>query len=494
MVSFPNPIRTSFARSNRALLLSVAAIKLSSESGYSRRKLTKNLRYPRRGKVPTDPKAGKPGKFPKLHDGGSNDSNGDGDDVDVDSSVWTEYEISVISTLFERGGGASSTKSKPTRKNNTPSTTRSGGIPMSKHHIRSGARPSMISQSRSPISSRIRKNPDFLIGLAKEIGCLPTNADVSEVLDKWAKFLRKGSLSMTVRELGHMCLPERAIQTLCWVQTHSPALFPDDRILASTVEVLARNGQLRLDRRIEEYLNSASRTVVEAMARGFIKARNVNMARRILLFAKDNNRTLNSSIYAKLILEAVKNPDRHRLVEVLLDELGGRQDLDELEPQDCTGIMKVCAKLGKFEAMESVFRWYRESGRSPTVVMYTTVIHGRYSGKSYREGLAAVWEMEESGVVLDLPAYRVVIRLCAVGLGDLRRAARYFSRLKADGFCPTYDIYRDMILAYGSEGRFGKCKQICKELNMAGFNLDNATQAFLQHAGNKKQEQDMSEI
>ncbi|CAA6673476.1 unnamed protein product [Spirodela intermedia] len=329
-----------------------------------------------------------------------------------------------------------------------PRGARPAGTPAPKRYVRAASRGAL--SLRSPVSSRVFKNPEVLVRIAREIGALPADEDASEVLGRWGPFLRKGSLSMTIKELGHMGLPERALQTLCWAQKHRP-LFPDDRILASTVEVLARNGQLKMGAPMERYLSSASRTVMEAMARGFIKAGNVDLTRKILLFVRDNKRALDASIHAKLILEAGKNPDRLRLAEVLLDELGDREDLD-LRPQDCTAIMKICIRLGRFEA------WRASSSGSST--------------------LAAVWEMEERELLLDLPAYRVVIRLC-VALGDLARAARYFSRLKEAGFAPTYDIYRDMIRAYAAGGRLAKCRQICRELETAGWKLDRGAQNLL---------------
>ena len=67
---------------------------------------------------------------------------------------------------------------------------------------------------------------------------------------------------------------------------------------------------------------------------------------------------LDPTVYAKIILELGKNPDKHVLAEALLDELAEREDLN-LSQQDCTGVMKVCIKLGRFEAVESLFNWFR---------------------------------------------------------------------------------------------------------------------------------------
>lgn len=275
---------------------------------------------------------------------------------------------------------------------------------------------------------------------------------------------------MTIRELGHMGLPKRALETLCWVQNQRPALFPDDRTLSSTVEILARNGELKIESELEKFINSASRPVVESMARGFINAGDFRRARQLLLLARDGKRTLDPSLHAKLIHEAGRTPNGYKLARALLDELGERESLD-LNPLDTNSVMKVCVKLGRFETVQNLFNWFKESGGNPSIVMYTTAIHSSYCSKKYADGLALVWEMEGLDCLLDLPAFRVVIRLC-VALDDLERAVRYFSRLKEAGFIPTYDVYKDMIKVYARFGRLAKCRKICREVETAGLKLD----------------------
>lgn len=455
--------------------------------GASRRKIPKNLRYPRRPKLPPNPG----NSFIKKKGGGTNPFQMDSDSSDRveesddnveeeidgdDSLTWSPDEIEAISSLFQ--GRVPQKPGKLSRKRPLPLPTpykiRPLGLPTTKKYVRA-ASPSTLS-SRSSLSKQIYKNPDFLIGLAREIRSLPSDADVSDVLDQWRRFLRRGSLSLTIRELGLMGLPERALQTYCWAQKQ-PQLFPDDRILASTVEILARHRELKLPYGLEKFMSSASRSVVEAMARGLIRAGSLGHVRKLLLIAKDTNRTLDPSIHAKMILELGKNPDQFRRVLALLNELGEREDL-KLKQQDCTAVMKVCTRLGKFEAVESLFNWFKESGESPSVVMYTTLIHSRYHAKKFREGWAAVWEMEESNCLLDLPAYRVVIKLC-VSLNDLSRSVRYFSKLKDAGFAPTYDVYRDMIKVYAASGRWAMVKQMCKEVERAGFKLDKEMASLL---------------
>ncbi|KAL0016793.1 hypothetical protein SO802_003862 [Lithocarpus litseifolius] len=471
---------------------------MASAHSSTRRRLPKNLQYPRRTKLPPDfgvnlflKKANK-SKSPtdpsltdlinsqKPHllveedtqDEEEHKQEGEGED----GIVWDSDEIEAISSLFQ-----GRIPQKPGKLNRErplplplPHKLRPVGLPTPKNNVKLVS-PKAVS-SRVSLSNKVYKNPGVLIGIAREIRSLSSEANVSVILNKWARFLRKGSLSLTIRELGHMGLPERALQTFCWAQKQ-PQLFPDDRVLASTVEVLARNHELKMPFNLEKFTSLASRGVIEAMVRGFIRGGSLRLARKVLLVAKDGKRMLDSSVYAKLILELGKHPDKQMLVVALLDELGEREDFS-LSQQDCTAIMKVCIRLRKFEIVESLFNWFKQSGRDPSVVMYTTLIHSRYSENKYRESLAVVWEMEASNCLIDLPAYRVVIRLF-VALNDLSRAVRYFSKLKEAGFSPTYDIYRDMIKIYMISGRLAKCKEVCKEAELAGFKLDRQTTSWL---------------
>ncbi|KAF0934971.1 hypothetical protein E2562_029500 [Oryza meyeriana var. granulata] len=114
--------------------------------------------------------------------------------------------------------------------------------------------------------------------------------------------------------------------------------------------------------------------------------------------------------------------------------------------------MKVCVKLRRYVAVESLFSWFRESGGSPTVVMYTTVIHNRCRDGRHREALALAWEMEQNtSCLLDLPAYRVLVKLC-VALHDPERGLRYLARMKEAGFVPTSDMYGELSEATQQRG------------------------------------------
>lgn len=404
------------------------------------------------------------------------DTQSEAESAEEDEEGWSKDEIDAISALFDRP-----MRQKPPKPQNPakqralplplPHKTRLPIAPAPKQHVRLAARAAL--SSRAPFSDRVRKNPEFLVGIARKIAALPPEQEVSAVLDRWARFLRKGSLSMTIRELGHMGLPERALQTLCWAQRQMfLPLFPDDRILASAVEVLARFDRLKVESALEECVPTASRAVLEAMARGFIRAGKVGLARKLLELARINGRTLDASVYVKLMSEAARTPDGYGLAAALVDELGDRPDLD-LRPQDCTAVMKVCVKLRRFAAVESLFHWFRESGGGvPTVVMYTTVIHSRCRDGRHREALALAWEMEQAEhCLLDLPAYRVIVKLC-VALGEPERALRYLSRLKEAGFVPTADMYDALIQGYQAAGRLAKCRQLIREAESAGLRLD----------------------
>uniref|UniRef100_A0A7C9A4S4 Pentacotripeptide-repeat region of PRORP domain-containing protein n=1 Tax=Opuntia streptacantha TaxID=393608 RepID=A0A7C9A4S4_OPUST len=447
------------------------------------RKTPKYLRHPRRNKLPDD--SGivvlrKPESEVKDHfeadvsgdlvDGVAiNDESNDESGQEDESLVWQADEVEAISSLFQgrvpqRPGKLNRERPLPLP---LPHKIRPLGLPTVKRHVRASTSPAVC--SRLSVSQQIYKDPLFLMNLAREIRTLPAGENVSSVLNKCSRFLRKGSLSLTIRELGHMGLPERALQTFCWAQKQ-PHLFPDDRILSATVEMLARTHQLKLPFNLEKSISLASRGVLEALARGFIEGGSLSLAWKLLSTARKANRVLDSSIYAKLILELGKNPDRDSFVVSLLGKLSEHDSLN-LSLQDCTGIMKVCIKLQKFEFVEYLFDWFRNSGNKPSVVMYTTVIHSRYSAKKYRDGLALIWEMESLGCLLDQPAYRVMIKLF-VALDDIPRAMRYFSKMKDEGFSPTYDLYREMIYMYLLSGRLAKCKEICKELESAGFKLE----------------------
>lgn len=454
-----------------------------------RKKLPKNLRYPRRPKLPPDlgvnlfskkpDSNANPSKKDSSIHGDTYDSTEEGEEEEEQEQkleggdiVWEPDEIEAISSLFQ-----GRIPQKPGKLNRErplplplPYKLRPLGLPTPKKRIKLAS--NMLSSSRSGVSKLVYKNPSFLIGLAREIKGLASDEEVCLVLNKWGRFLRKGSLSFTIRELGHMGLPERALQTFCWAQKQ-PHLFPDDRILASTVEVLARHHDLKMPFNLEKFTRLARKGVIEAMIKGFIRGGNLNLAWKLLVIARDGKRMLDPGIYAKLIWELGKNPDKYMLVVSLLDELGEREELN-LSQQDCTAIMKVCIRIQKFDIVESLFNWFKHSGKESSVVMYTTLIHSCYLQKKYREAFAIVWEMEASNCLFDLPAYRVAIKIF-VALNDLSRAVRYFSKLKEAGFLPTYDIYRQLINLYLVSGRLAKCREVHKELEAAGFKLDKHT-------------------
>ncbi|KAL1163432.1 hypothetical protein V6Z11_A06G000300 [Gossypium hirsutum] len=372
-------------------------------------RICKNRRYPRHTKLPPDFGVNlfleKPRTEPDMSTdteqiksiyGHNNDLPEEEDDeeenhVNIDLA-WESDEVETISSLFQGGipqkpGNVGRERPLPLP---LPHKLQPLGFPMPNKHVKKAS--SGVNSSRASIKD------------------LASNDDVSAVLNKWAPFLRKGSLSITIRELGLMDLPQRALQTFCWAQK-MPHLYPDDRILTSTVEVLARKRELKLPVNLEKFTSLTNRSLIEAMVKGFVKGGSLNLAWKLLSVVKQSKRMLGPGIYAKVILELGKNPDKHILVEELLGDLGERDDLN-LSQQDCTAIMKVCIRHRKFEIVESLFYWFKQSGRDPSVVMYTTLLHSRYS--------------ENKECLLDLPAYRVVIKLF-IGLKDLARAGGWAS-------------------------------------------------------------------
>ncbi|XP_051125309.1 pentatricopeptide repeat-containing protein At2g01860 [Andrographis paniculata] len=459
---FPHPIPNC---SNISRFSQGIAFASRSESAKRRphRKLhlPKNLQNRRRTGIPPD-------FHPVLYRvDQSDEEENDVSEIDNGSEVWESDEIEAISSLFQgrvpqKPGELGRERPLPLP---LPHKIRPLGFPATKnlprtHHARSW---------RRPLSDQVYKNPSFLIKLAKDIRALHPQEDVSIVLNQWARFLRKGSLSIAIRELGHMGVPERALHVFCWVQKQ-PHLFPDDRILAATVEVLARSNELKMPFDMEKFISLASQSVYEAMVKGYIKGGNLGLARKLLSAAMEGKKVLDPGVYAKLILELGKNPDKRFLALPLLEELARRDDL-KLKQQDCTAVMKVCIHLGRFDIVEALYSWLKASGTVPTVVTYTTMINSRCLEGNYREAMAVVWEMEMSNCAIDFPAYRVLIKLF-VALQDVGRVSRYFVKLKEDGFVPTYDIYSEVIGIYVATGRIGKGKEIWREAEMAGFRLD----------------------
>ncbi|KAH6785445.1 hypothetical protein C2S51_037900 [Perilla frutescens var. frutescens] len=460
--------------------IAFASRSAGKKHNHKKLQLPKNLRHRRRTEAPPDfhplirrvedpvqyevPPSESEFESVALH---SHYDENDASDSYDGNVVWESDEIEAISSLFQgrvpqKPGDLNRERPLPLP---LPHKIRPLGLPTRKNLIRTHIARSV----RQPVANQVYKNPAFLISLAREIKNLPPEDNVSTVLNQWSRFLRKGSLSLTVRELGHMGLPHRALHVFSWVQ-NQPHLFPDDRILASTVEVLARERELKLPFELDKFLSLASQSVYEAVVRGFAKGGNTRLACRLLSAAKKCKRELSPGVYAKVIVQLGKSPDKRMFALPLLEELAKREDL-ALNQQDCTAIMGVCMKLGKFEIVEALYDWFKNSGGSPNVVMYTTLIHSRYLEGKYRDAMAVVWDMEASNCPIDLPAYRVLIKLF-VASNDLSRTARYFAKLKESGLTPTYDIYKEMVGIFMASGRLAKCKEICREAEMAGFKIE----------------------
>ncbi|KAL0306757.1 UNVERIFIED_CONTAM: Pentatricopeptide repeat-containing protein [Sesamum radiatum] len=268
LFSYPVSNCGSITRFSRGV---VFASRSDSKKPHHRKvQLPKNLRHRRRTEAPPD-------LHPVLHhdeeqisceelqaDSESADLESDYDEIDASGSydgnvIWESDEIEAISSLFQ--GRVPQKPGKLNRERHLPlplpHKIRPLGLPVPKNLIRTNHARS----ARQPISNQMYKNPAFLVSLARDIRSLPPEDDVSTVLNQWARFLRKGSLSLTVRELGHMGLPNRALHVFCWVQNQSH-LFPDDRILASTVEVLARAHELKMP---FNWINSSTWRAVASM-------------------------------------------------------------------------------------------------------------------------------------------------------------------------------------------------------------------------------------
>eukprot|EP00252_Welwitschia_mirabilis_P025938 TRINITY_DN8293_c0_g1_i1.p1 TRINITY_DN8293_c0_g1~~TRINITY_DN8293_c0_g1_i1.p1 ORF type:complete len:484 (-),score=88.97 TRINITY_DN8293_c0_g1_i1:121-1572(-) len=381
-------------------------------------------------------------------------------DLNKEEPDWTPEQLEILSSLF-RGKGVASQKS------NKPQDFRPLPLPMP-HKIRPIGLPLPKKSKPNPWKNSGR-NPEFLFALARELSSIPNDEQVPEVLENSYRFLRKGSLVCVIRELALMGQIQRALQTFCWVQKKSPKLYPDERVLAAILEVLAGANELKTRETfsLDEVLIGCPVSVYNAVARGFIRSRDFEKARQVMLAAKDLGLDFDDNICATFFLEASKSPRTHKVAVKLLEEMGCKQKLG-LEIETCSTVMKGCINLGMFDEVEKIFEWWKSSGRRLTVVIYTTLMHSRYCSGRYREGLSVVWEMEEANCLFDLPALRVVIRLCAK-LGELARAKRYFARMKDLGLFVPSDVYENMVQLYAMNGRWKKCQETLEEMQMEGF-------------------------
>ena len=116
---------------------------------------------------------------------------------------WSSDQLDAIVSLFI-GRTTPKSRNQLNKKRYLPlpmpHKIRPLGLPQSKRALRSS------NPSRLSMAKRFYKNPDFLINLAREIRDLSPDKEASSVLDKWVGVLKKGSLFLTIRELGHMGL------------------------------------------------------------------------------------------------------------------------------------------------------------------------------------------------------------------------------------------------------------------------------------------------
>ncbi|XP_031268534.1 pentatricopeptide repeat-containing protein At2g01860-like [Pistacia vera] len=189
---------TKFSRSRSVTLMA------QSSKRTHHKKVPKNLRNLRRTKLPPDFGVNlflkKPSSdtglshtyfdFDEEDKGGGDESEDDEQDNDT---VCESEELEAISFLFQgripqKPGMLFRERPLPLP---LPHKLRPLKLPMSKKHVPFAA-PKIVS-SRASICKQVYKNPNFLISLATEIKALTSNEDVSVVLDKCPRFLRKGS-------------------------------------------------------------------------------------------------------------------------------------------------------------------------------------------------------------------------------------------------------------------------------------------------------------
>ena len=166
----------------------------------TKRRLPKNLRYPRSTKLPPDFGVNlflkKKTTDPSLTDlinshlaeEGEEDTQEEDEQEEDTGIVWDSDEIEAISSLF-RGR----IPQKPGKLNRQrplplplPYKLRPVGLPTPKKHVKSVS-PSALS-SRASLSKQLYKNPGVLIGIAREIKSLSSEEDVSVILTSGLAF------------------------------------------------------------------------------------------------------------------------------------------------------------------------------------------------------------------------------------------------------------------------------------------------------------------
>lgn len=368
---------------------------------------------------------------------------------------WTSEQLDIMAALLQRRPRPSLANRRPPPAPRLPSKHRPVGLPRRRH------KPPMA----TPMVLHHAKDKRYLTHLALQISRLPDGHQASSLLHGCEQVLLRGSLSATIRELGRLGKPLRALETFLW-QRHYAHLWPDEKTLFSTIEVLA---EARMEEQARDLLQAWAPTSLmafEALARGLVSARLLHRTLLLKEEAENCGFTLDQGLYAEIILLASRlNKDQE--VRMLLQELGTFPEL-RLSLEHCTSVMAACRKAKIYEAVRSLFEWWKQAGFLPNAIMYEIVITSLASAGKHRDALAIYWEMEKSGCAPDLLAYTALFEICA-GLGDSSKALRLFARMKEAQITVTRNIYMNLIKVCCRDGRLGKAREFLEFMKREGM-------------------------
>eukprot|EP00250_Pteridium_aquilinum_P026798 c33606_g1_i1 orf=87-1400(+) len=366
--------------------------------------------------------------------------------------VWTSEQLDIVAALLQTPPRPFSANRPAPPAPRHPSKHRSVGIPV--RHART-----RISQTRPA------KDKRFLTRLATQISELPHGHHVSDILHAYQHVLIRGSLSATIRELGHLGQPLRALETFEWQQscTH---LCSDERTLCASIEVLAKaHMEEKAWDLLQEYA-PASPLAFQALAHGLMQAGLLHRALLVKKSAENCGVLISQGMYAELILLA-SHLNKMKEVRTLVQELGAFPEL-QLTLEHCTSVMAACRKAQMYDAVLGLFYWWKHAGFLPNVVMYEIVITSLSSVGKHRDALAMYWEMEKNDCAPNLLAYTALFEVC-VQLGDSLRALRLYARMRDSDIAPTYAVYKNLIKVCCSDGRLGKAKEFMGAMKKEGL-------------------------
>ncbi|KAI5065512.1 hypothetical protein GOP47_0020207 [Adiantum capillus-veneris] len=319
------------------------------------------------------------------------------------------------------------------------------------------------------LTPRPAKDKLFLTDLAVQISKLPPHSHASQVLHGIQHLLVCGSLSATVRHLGHLGLPLRAFETLEWQQTCSH-LWPDERALCAAIDVLAEEGKEEIAWDLLHTHAPMSSLAFEALARGLIAASLLNRALLVKEKAESSGLVLNQGVYAELILLASRLY-KFKEMRKLVQELGYFSEL-QLGLEHCTSIMAACRKAQMYDAVLGLFEWWKQADFVPNVVMYQIVMTTLSDLGKYRDALAVYWEMTKNGCPPHLSAYDALFEICAQ-LGDASRALKLLAKMRESNISPTHNIYINLIKVCCQDGRLGKAREFIETMRKEGLPVED---------------------